>query len=127
MEKNGVVSLWIGKVINAEELDRLLTISYSDEGDYIRSIFAEYFKIIRYDDDLKEAEYYENKVDNFYQLLEDFSYDYNVISEFKKVTEELPENINVAILLYDFEYNGKVVQATIQSNYLQFVGSIKYK
>ncbi|MDN4621055.1 immunity 22 family protein [Paenibacillus sp. PsM32] len=127
MEKNGVVSLWIGKVINAEELDRLLTISYSDEGDYIRSIFAEYFKIIRYDDDLREAEYYENKVDNFYQLLEDFSYDYNVISEFKKVTEELPENINVAILLYDFEYNGKVVQATIQSNYLQFVGSIKYK
>ncbi|MGV7115120.1 immunity 22 family protein [Paenibacillus kyungheensis] len=127
MEKNGIVSLWIGTVINAEELDRLLTTSYSDEGDYIRSIFAEYFKIIRYDEDLREAEYYENKVDNFYQLLEGFSYDYKVISEFKKVTEELPENINVAILLYDFEYNGKVVQATIQSNYLQFVGSIKYK
>lgn len=127
MEKKGFVSLWVGNVISAKELDRLLNLSYSSEGDYIRPIFAEHFKIVRYDDDLREAEYYENTIDSLDQLLEGFSYDYKIIREFEKLDMELPDNVNSIILLYDFEYNKKIIKATIETNNLQFLGSVKYK
>lgn len=40
METKGFVSLWIGKMQTAEELERLLAVSYTDEGDFIPSLFV---------------------------------------------------------------------------------------
>lgn len=59
MQIEGSVSLWVGNVRSSEELDRLLAVSYSDDGDFILSIFAKHFEIRRYDDAVTEAEHYE--------------------------------------------------------------------
>ncbi|WP_238655358.1 immunity 22 family protein [Paenibacillus piscarius] len=128
MEQEGFVSLWVGNVQSLEELDRLLTVSYSDEGDFIPSIFANYFEIRRYDDAVREAEYYEEASNNLNLLLEGFSYDDEIAPKFiTLVQEELPEEINAVILLYNFKYTGEIADATISSNYLRYLGSVEYQ
>ncbi|TVX94887.1 immunity 22 family protein [Cohnella terricola] len=128
METEGNVSLWIGNIQSAEDLDRLLAVSYSDEGDFIPSIFAEHFEIHRYDDEVREAEYYEEASNDLNQLLEGFSYDDEIVPRFDTlVQEELPNDINAVVLLYNFKYTGKIIEATIQSTYLRFLGTVEYQ
>lgn len=128
MEQEGFVSLWVGNVQSSEELDRLLTVSYSDEGNFIPSIFAKHFEVRRYDDAVREAEYYEEASNDLNQLLEGFSYDDEIAPKFNTlVQEELPNDINAVILLYNFKYNGEIVEATILSNYLRYLGSVEYQ
>ncbi|WP_379151057.1 immunity 22 family protein [Paenibacillus sp. sgz5001063] len=129
MELEGFVSLWVGNVQSSEELDRLLTVSYSDEGDFIPSIFAKHFEVRRYDDAVREAEYYEEVSNDLNQLLEGFSYDDEIIPKFNTllVHEKLPKDINAVILLYNFKYTGEIVEATIQSNYLRYLGTVEYQ
>lgn len=128
MEKEGFVSLWVGNVQSSEELDRLLVVSYSDDGDFIPSIFAKHFEIRRYDDAVREAEYYEEASDDLNQLLEGFSYDDEIVPRFDTlVQEELPNDINAVVLLYNFKYTGEIIEATIQSNYLRFLGAVEYQ
>ena len=128
MEQEGFVSLWVGNVQSSEELDRLLTVSYSDEGDFIPSIFAKHFEVRRYDDAVREAEYYEEASKDLNQLLEGFSYDDEIAPKFNTlVQEELPNGINAVILLYNFRYTGEIVEATIQSNYLRYLGTVEYQ
>jgi len=43
-DREGFVSLWVGNVPTTHELDRLLAVSYSDEGDFVASIFAKHFE-----------------------------------------------------------------------------------
>lgn len=128
MEKEGFVSLWVGSVQSSEELDRLLVVSYSDEGDFIPSIFAKHFEIRRYDDAVREAEYYEEASNELNQLLEGFSYDDEITLRFDTLVRgELPNDINAVVLLYNFKYTGEIVEATIQSNYLRFLGTVEYQ
>jgi hypothetical protein len=128
MEKEGFVSLWVGNVQSLEELDRLLAVSYSDEGDFIPSIFAKHFNIRRYDDAVREAEYYEEASDDLTQLLEGFSYDDEIVPRFTALVQEgLANDFNAIVLLYNFEYTGEIVQATIQSNYFGFLGAVEYR
>ncbi|WP_322925446.1 immunity 22 family protein [Paenibacillus campi] len=128
MEQEGFVSLWVGNVQSFEELDRLLTVSYSDEGDFIPSIFAKHFEVHRYDDTVREAEYYEEVSSDLNRLLEGFSYDDEIAPKFNAlVQEELPNDINTVILLYNFKYTGKIVESKISSNYLRYLGSVKYQ
>lgn len=127
MEKEGFVSLWLGNVQSSEELDRLLAVSYSDEGDFVPSIFAKHFNIRRYDDAVREAEYYEEASDDLNQLLEGFSYDDEIAPRFTALVQEgLTNDFNAIVLLYNFEYTGEFVEATTQSNYFRFLGVVKY-
>lgn len=50
MEKEGYVSLWLGNFAKQEQVEEILQIAYSDEGDFVPSIFAVHFNITRYDD-----------------------------------------------------------------------------
>ncbi|MEK3725439.1 MULTISPECIES: immunity 22 family protein [unclassified Paenibacillus] len=128
MKKEGFVSLWVGNVQTTHELDRLLAVSYSDEGDFVPSIFAKHFEIRRYDDAVREAEYYEEASNDLNQILEGFSYDDEIAPRFDTlVQEELPNDINAVVLLYNFKYTGEIVEATIQSNYLRFLGTVEYQ
>ncbi|WP_339314133.1 immunity 22 family protein [Paenibacillus sp. FSL M7-0896] len=128
MEKEGFVSLWVGNVRSSEDLDNLLVVSYSVDGDFIPSIFAKHFEISRYDDAVREAEYYEEVSKDVDQLLEGFSYDHKIIPRFDALLqEELSNDINTVILLYNFKYTGEIVEATIQSNYLRFLGTVEYQ
>ncbi|ETT30262.1 MULTISPECIES: immunity 22 family protein [unclassified Paenibacillus] len=127
MEQEGFVSLWVGDVQSFEELDRLLNVSYSDEGDFIPSIFANHFEIRRYDDAVREADYYEEANNNLNLLLEGFSYDNEIAPKFNAlVEEELPRDINAVILLFNFKYTGEIAEATILTNYLRYLGSVDY-
>ncbi|MEK3903617.1 MULTISPECIES: immunity 22 family protein [unclassified Paenibacillus] len=128
MEQEGFVSLWVGNVKSFEELDRLLMVSYSDEGDFIPSIFANHFEIRRYDDAVREAEYYEEASNNLNLLLEGFSYDDQIAPKFNTlVQEELSNDINAVILLYNFKYTGQIAEATFSSNYLKYLGTVEYQ
>ncbi|WZX99153.1 immunity 22 family protein [Bacillus sp. FSL W7-1360] len=57
MEKNGFVSLWLGKVEKSEEMDGLLQPSYTSDGDFVPSVFARSFKIERYEPAVQESDY----------------------------------------------------------------------
>ncbi|WP_438491504.1 immunity 22 family protein [Paenibacillus sp. IHBB 3054] len=130
MEKEGAVSLWVGNVQSSEELDRLLTVSYTDEGDFIPSIFAKHFGIRRYDDAVREAEYYEEASNNLNQLLTGFSYDDEIVIVLRftaLVQEGLTDNFNAVVLLYNFKYTEELLEATIQSNYFKFLGAVEYQ
>lgn len=128
MEKEGTVSLWVGNVQSFEELDRLLNVSYTDEGDFIPSIFAKHFGIRRYDDAVREAEYYEEASNNLNQLLEGFSYDDEIVPRFTAFVQEgLTNDFNTVVLLYNFMYTEELLEATIQSNYFRFLGALEYQ
>ncbi|OMD35308.1 hypothetical protein BSK56_33105 [Paenibacillus borealis] len=128
MEKEGAVSLWVGNVQSSEELDRLLTVSYTDEGDFIPSIFAKHFGIRRYDDAVREAEYYEEASNNLNQLLEGFSYDDEIVLKFTALLQEgLTDDFNAVVLLYNFMYTEELLEATLQSNYFRFLGAVEYQ
>lgn len=128
MEKEGFVSLWVGNVQSSEELDRLLAVSYSDEGDFIPSIFAKHFEIRRYDDAVREAEYYEEASNDLNQILEGFSYDDEIVPRFTALVQEgLTKDFNAVILLYNFKYTGEIIEAIIQSNYFRFLGTVEYQ
>lgn len=128
MEKEGFVSLWVGNVQSSKELDRLLAVSYSDEGDFIPSIFAKHFEIRRYDDAVREAEYYEEAGSDLNQLLEGFSYDDEIVPRFSGLVQEgLTDDFNAIVLLYNFNYTEKIFEATIQSSYFRFIGAVKYQ
>ncbi|WP_342436462.1 immunity 22 family protein [Paenibacillus sp. FSL L8-0436] len=128
MEKEGAVSLWVGNVQSSEELDRLLTVSYTDEGYFIPSIFAKHFGIRRYDDAVREAEYYEEASNNLNQLLEGFSYDDEIVLRFTALLQEgLTDDFNAVVLLYNFMYTEELLEATLQSNYFRFLGAVEYQ
>lgn len=61
IETEGFVSLWISNMQTAKELERLLAVSYTNEGDFIRSIFAKHCEICRYDDTVYLSEMLEVK------------------------------------------------------------------
>ncbi|WP_313637003.1 immunity 22 family protein [Paenibacillus sp.] len=128
MEEEEFVSLWVGNIQTTEELNRLLAVSYSDEGDFVPSIFEKHFEIRRYEDAVREAEYYDSASSDLHQLLEGFSYDDKIVPRFEKLVQvELPSDINAVVLLYNFKYTGAIVEATIQSNYLRFLGTVEYQ
>ncbi|MGQ3480664.1 immunity 22 family protein [Paenibacillus sp. TY11] len=128
MEKEGFVSLWMGNVDTCEELERLLATSYTDEGDFIPSIFARYFEIDRYDDAVREAEYYEESSNDLISLLEGFSYDDKIIPEFNALLQgKLLNNFNAVILLYNFKYTGNREEVENDSNFLKYLGTVEYK
>ncbi|WP_342559056.1 immunity 22 family protein [Metasolibacillus sp. FSL K6-0083] len=114
MQKEGFVSFWVGKINSSEELDNLLEISYTEDGDFIPSLFALSFDIERYDDAVREAEFYDNDDNLLSRLLEGFSYDNVIIPKITSLYgEQLQSNYNAVILLYNFKYGGEKMKTTV--------------
>ncbi|WAJ17010.1 immunity 22 family protein [Bacillus paralicheniformis] len=88
MQKEEFVSLWVGSISSPEELEKILKTSYTEDGDFIPSIFAHSFNIERYDESVREADFYEESSNSVSRLLEDFSYDHTIIPEFISVCGE---------------------------------------
>lgn len=128
MQKENSVSLWLGNIKLSKDLNKYLKVKYSVDGDLIPSDFAKDFKIRRYDDDFREAEFYEEPSNNIYELLEGFSYDNVIIDYFKSILKEtLSESYNTVILLYNFEYDSSVIEINNSSGYFKYIGSTKYR
>ncbi|MBX9434022.1 immunity 22 family protein [Bacillus paralicheniformis] len=127
MQKEEFVSLWVGSISSPEELEKILKTSYTEDGDFIPSIFAHSFNIERYDESVREADFYEGSSNSVSRLLEDFSYDHTIIPEFISVCgEHLTKNYNAVVLLYNFDYKGVKKKVSIGGGEFKFLGSVKY-
>lgn len=127
MQKEGFVSFWVGNINSSEELDNLLEISYTEDGDFIPSMFARSFGIDRYDDAVREADFYDEADNSLSRLLEGFSYDEDIIPKFSSLCgAQLPIQYNVVILLYNFKYEGIKKKTTINNSNLEFLGAVEY-
>ncbi|MFJ9383784.1 immunity 22 family protein [Peribacillus sp. NPDC101481] len=127
MQKEGFVSFWVGNINTSEELDNLLEISYTEDGDFIPSMFARSFGIDRYDDAVREADFYDEADNSLSRLLEGFSYDDDIIPKFSSLCgAQLPRQYNVVILLYNFKYEGIKKKTTINNSNLEFLGAVEY-
>ena len=127
MQKEEFVSLWVGNINSPDELERILKTSYTEDGDFIPSIFAHSFDIERYDDSIREADFYEESSNSLSILLGDFSYDDVIIPEFISICgEHLTKNYNAVVLLYNFSYEGAKKVVSISDGKFEFLGSVKY-
>ncbi|MEK4066237.1 immunity 22 family protein [Peribacillus sp. FSL R5-0717] len=126
MQKEGFVSFWVGNINTSEELDNLLEISYTEDGDFVPSMFARSFGIDRYDDAVREADFYDEADNSLSRLLEGFSYDEDIIPKFSSLCgAQLPSQYNVVILLYNFKYEGIKKKTTINNSNLEFLGAVE--
>ncbi|SFE86846.1 Immunity protein 22 [Paenibacillus algorifonticola] len=130
MEKEGYASLWLGKLDSEEQLDKLLEIDYTDEGDSVPSAFARYFGIEWYDDDFREAEFFaeEGRGSDAANLLAGFSYEDELIPKFADLLKGGTfDEFNTVIILYNFAYNGEQGSYQDTSAQLKFIGSVPYQ
>ena len=126
--KNGFVSFWIGNLESGNNLEKLMEENYSDDGDKIFSDFSKLFKTGRYDDDFREACFFENGINNIADALVSFSYSEEFVSSFADITKnELGKNYNTIILLYNFQYGEKRREISSDKfGFLKFIGFTRY-
>lgn len=128
MRKDDYVSLWLGNLESQKSLEKYLDIKYTIDGDMIPSKLATIFSIDRYDDDFREAKYFDKTLNNISNILENFSYDYVLIKYFKSlVGENLTKSYNTIILLYNFDYDGDVYEYSNGNETISFIGKTKYR
>jgi hypothetical protein len=130
MEYQGYVSLWIGKIQNEEKLYNYTNISYTEDGDVPPSVFLNDFKINidDYDEDFIERVVYDTDVKLLSELIEGCSYEHKVIPMFNKIydTGNL-NNINSAILLYNFKYDGNIREIDNGIYSFRYIGNVRYE
>ncbi|WP_223837446.1 immunity 22 family protein [Bacillus swezeyi] len=123
------ICITLGSNINSpDELDKIIKTSYTEDGDFIPSIFARSFDIERYDDAVREADFYEEPSNSLSRLLEGFSYDDVIIPEFISMYggDILTKKYNAVVLLYNFSYEGTKKMISISDTEFEFLGSAKY-
>lgn len=126
MERKGKVSLWLGKADSLDRLEEYLKVSFSTDGEWRGSEFTSDYQIEFFDSDFREAEVV-NPSSELELLLEGFSYDDSVIPRFKElVTNEIPGGTNAVVLLYNFEYEGRIKNSSNPGVSLEFIGCVDY-
>ena len=129
MEKQGYVSLWVGNIESKKEFYEYVEIVYNDDGDAFPSIFLNDFQINidDFDEDSIECIFSKNKTQSLAKIIKNCSYEDTVLLEYKKMIGNFfSEKINVAVLLYDFQYDGRIVTINNNNHYLKFIGAVKY-
>lgn len=102
---------------------------YTEEGDFLPSPFLKDFNIDidDFDEDFLEKVLHEEEKEKVSELIAGCSYENVVIPLFQKsYGATLPDNINSAILLYDFYYDGEIKQTSNKEPNFIFVGSVSY-
>ena len=127
MEKEGIVSIWLGISDSIKELQEYLQVYYSKEVDFINSKFEKDFNIQCFDEDLREINYLEQCSTSFGLILSQHSYSESIISNYiNKFGDELDKKYNSIILLYDFDYMGSVKEASHEGLVIKFIGTGEY-
>ncbi|MED1060037.1 immunity 22 family protein [Bacillus mycoides] len=130
MESPGAVSLWFGNCTSKMVLRKYVEIKYDNEGNRIPSRFMTDFQIdfIEYNQDLLECTYNEHVTSSLSELLQNASYSESIISELIDFYgENLEEQYNIVIRLYDFEYEEFVEEAKLDGRNLKYMGSVIYE
>ncbi|OCA83188.1 hypothetical protein A8F94_18915 [Bacillus sp. FJAT-27225] len=121
MEREGYVSLWVGGFESKRDLDEYLKIEFTEDGDALPSRLGEDFFIDYYDEDFREAKFFEKPPESLEEALNGFSYDEVIVPAFEGKYKGF---LNTAVLLYNFYYEER---AEGKKSPLLFVGTIRYK
>lgn len=128
MQRQGFVSLWIGTTKSEKDLNDFLKITYNEDGDYVRPPFAKGFGIRRFDDDFREAKYYEKSLNNLDEISTEFSYFNIIMPKFKQIiNKDFLQHFNAVIFLYNFEYEGSEKHYSDGINSFNYIGTVEYK
>ena len=124
--EDGYVSIWLGICSSYDELDEYLTAKYDEDGEAINSRFEEDFQL-RFDEDFREADVADESSGDLEVLLEGFSAYDTFINEVKtSLGNPLAQFYNSAVLLYNFKYDGGIMDIQHEDLSLDFVGSFKF-
>jgi len=121
------VSLWLGCFRDLETLERYTEVKYNEDGDSIPSLFEKDFTLGYYDRDLTEKDWIPEKENDIEKLLVDFSYDEQLIKQFKEI--KLVSKYNTIILIYNYKYDkeDKIIYTIDKNCYkLDYIGTAKY-
>ncbi|WP_167629989.1 immunity 22 family protein [Listeria valentina] len=124
MENN--VSLWLGNFSSEDDLEEYMDVKYTKDGDSVPSQFEKDFKLGYYDRDLIEKDWIEVAENNIHDLLIDFSYDNQLIPQFKVIQKKY----NTIILIYNYDYKQEksFLNTTVKDAYeVDFIGVAKYR
>ncbi|GAB6256944.1 immunity 22 family protein [Peribacillus sp. NPDC055009] len=108
MEKQGLVSIWLGNIKKENSIEEYVDITYAEDGESVPSKFFMDFNIDMddTDEDFIEKEVLENSND-ISILLEGCSYEEIIIPKINKHFN-LRKSYNAVILIYNFEYDNKI-------------------
>ncbi|WGH74647.1 immunity 22 family protein [Tenacibaculum tangerinum] len=109
MEKQGKVSLWVGKFDSREVLDSFLNETYDEDGE-LSSDFMNEFEIDFIDNQFQEVYFYEGISDKK-EIFDGFSY---IDSFIKNIPDMNWAEKNTILLLYNFEYSKKIDDKKIE-------------
>lgn len=129
MEKEGYVSLWIGNIRSDEQLAAYVEVGYTEDGDCTPSQFLKDFQINTYDFDEDFIERICNEIEtqSIGELILGCSYEEEIIPQYEKLVNGVSlEKFNAGILLYNFQYDGRVDSINGKGYEFKFVGSVKY-
>ncbi|MEO3945004.1 immunity 22 family protein [Gorillibacterium sp. CAU 1737] len=130
MNNPGAVSVWLGNCKSENILRDYVDIKFDNNGNRIPSKFMNDFSLdfINYNQDLLEWTFVETATSSLSKLLNNASYSDAIISELIDFYgDELSDEYNVAIRLYDFEYEEAVEEAMLDGKKLSFIGSVMYE
>lgn len=123
MDTMNNVSLWFGN-FDKNNFGKYFEIKYTEDGDSIASFFEKDFSLGYYDRDLVEKFWSGDSSDDVTILLEDFSYDNQLIEQFKDV--QIAEPYNAVVLIYDYKYDGNIKISNYKKDKLNSIGSAIY-
>ena len=130
MEKKGMVSLWIGDIESDEALEDYLEVGYNEDGTLkVPRFLRDYdIELDDYDEDFVERIYLEETVDELKKLIKGCSYEEMVEPLFSDMIGlNSIQEINAAILLYNFEYIGDIKFIEGEGRKFNFIGTVKYE
>lgn len=130
MERDGFVSLWLGKIDSQKLLDEYVDLVYTDSGEWHQSQFLYDAKIDMndFDEDFIEKVFHDREVETLTELITGCSYEEVVIPRLTNIYgDKLQKGVNCAILVYNFAYNINVKDTKNNALSLMFIGAIEYR
>ncbi|WP_202077812.1 immunity 22 family protein [Caldalkalibacillus salinus] len=125
MKRDGYVSLWVGNFVEYIDLKDYLTPFETEDGLVKRSLFEEDFMLSFYDHDQLEIEHYKQKQSHLRDLLSFSTHHQVIVPKFVDLCgEHIPYHVNSVILLYNFQYSGRVGD---EIAHIRYLGHVNYK
>lgn len=129
-EEPGYVSLWLG-TIKTKPIDDMLVqylaFEYDEDGNAIHPPFSHDFEIEEFAEDFREAGILDEPKHRIEDMLQGCSYEDEVIPLFQNLIDKtlMLETFNTVILLYNFNYHGKVKHVSNEQMDMIYIGSVQ--
>lgn len=124
MNKQGVVSVWFGRIETEAILNSAIDLSYDVDGESVTPRFFTAFgmDIADVDEDFIEKVFYSESRHEIAALIQGCSYDEIVIPNFSGLPV-ISGPYNAAVLIYNYAYNGEIRFA----DGFVFMGAVDYE